>query len=96
MLLRLASWLQQHLFPCVFKQCFGVDCPTCGMQRAFIELLKGDMSASLGYHWALIPTLLLFAFLFLHLIFPLKYGTVVIKALFAIDVATIVLNYIFN
>ena len=66
------------------------------MQRAFIELLKGDLSASLGYHWALIPTLLLFAFLFLHLIFQLKYGTVVIKALFAIDVATIVLNYIFN
>lgn len=96
MLVTLASWLQQHLFPCFFKQCFGVDCPTCGMQRAFVELLKGNLSASLGYHWALIPMLLLFAFLVLHLIFNLKHGTVAIKILFGIDVATIILNYIFN
>jgi len=96
MLVRLANWLQEHLLPCLFKQCFGVDCPTCGMQRAFVELVKGNLSASLSYHWALMPTLLLFSFLAFHLAVKPKYGTLVLKILFGIDVATIILNYIFN
>ena len=66
------------------------------MQRAFIELLKGNLLSSLSYHWALMPTLLLFAFLVLHLIFKYRYGTVIIKILFGVDVAIIILNYIFN
>lgn len=66
------------------------------MQRALIELVKGNLSASLSYHWALIPTLFLFSFLIFHLAVKPKYGTLVIKILFGIDVGTIILNYIFN
>lgn len=90
------SWLQSHLLPCTFKQCFGVDCPTCGMQRAFIELLKGNLTTSLSYHWALIPTLTLFTFLLLHLKFGFSRGTLVLKVLFGVNVGVIILNYIFN
>lgn len=35
-----------------------MDCPGCGLQRAFISLLKGNLSESLHYHAALIPFLL--------------------------------------
>lgn len=48
-------WLEQHLFPCFFKSHFGIECPGCGSQRAFIALLKGNLSESLHYHAAIIP-----------------------------------------
>lgn len=29
-------------FKCIFRALTGYDCPTCGMQRAFVSLLSGD------------------------------------------------------
>ncbi len=52
------EWLEHHLFTCFFKAHFGIDCPGCGLQRAFISLLKGNLSESLHYHAALIPFML--------------------------------------
>lgn len=51
------DWLEQHLFTCFFKAHFGLECPGCGLQRAFISLLRGHLSESLHYHAALIPFL---------------------------------------
>lgn len=66
------------------------------MQRAFVELVQGNVAASLSYHWALIPTLGLFAFLGLHLLFSFKHGAAIIKWLFIIDVVVIAVNFVFN
>jgi len=93
---RLANWLSGHMIPCLFKQVFGIDCPTCGMQRAFVELIKGNLYQSLSYHWALLPTITLALFLAIHLRYKLSFGTLVIKILFTVDIVAIALNYIFN
>ena len=45
------------MFTCFFKAHFGLECPGCGLQRAFISLLRGNLSESLHYHAALIPFL---------------------------------------
>ncbi len=53
------SRLEQHLLPCAYKSIFGFDCPTCGCQRAFICLLKGEFFQSLRIYPPLIPVLAL-------------------------------------
>ncbi len=49
---------------CVWRHLFGITCPGCGMTRAYISLLKGDISAAFGYHfmfWS-VPILLIYVF----------------------------------
>lgn len=38
------------IYRCPFKLIFGVDCPGCGMTRAFISALKLDFKAAFRYH----------------------------------------------
>jgi hypothetical protein len=35
---------------CVLKVLTGIRCPTCGLTRSLCHALRGDWSASLGYH----------------------------------------------
>jgi hypothetical protein len=74
------------LFPCAYKQLFGIDCPMCGFQRSFILLLHGNFRESFFMYPALVPTLVLIGFFFVHLIskkavakgFLLNYSAVVL------------------
>lgn len=74
MLSGMIDWLEQHLFTCFFKAHFGIDCPGCGLQRAFISLLRGHLSESLHYHAALIPFLLTIVLLVAQLILKRDHG----------------------
>lgn len=38
-----------HL-PCVFQWLFGVPCPGCGMTRAWLSVLRGQLTAAFAYH----------------------------------------------
>jgi len=58
MLDNLIQWLQGHMFPCFYKQAFGISCPMCGFQRSVIELLKGNFMESILQFPALFPLLL--------------------------------------
>lgn len=53
---------------CLFDATIGYPCPGCGLTRALISLLKGNLKESLTYHMLLIPTLiyLLYALLTLY------------------------------
>lgn len=44
-----------------------MECPGCGMQRALIALLKGDVLLSLQLHPGLIPLILTFGLLVVQL-----------------------------
>jgi hypothetical protein len=46
------------MLPCAYKSIFGIDCPGCGFQRAFIALLKGNIGESLHLYPAVIPILI--------------------------------------
>ena len=58
---------------CPIKVFLHIDCPGCGLTRATIALLKGDISKSLHYNYTCIFWLItIFLFLFDRYIKPIK------------------------
>lgn len=92
----MAHWLNEHLLPCFYKQYFGIDCPGCGMQRAFIHLLKGNISESIQLYPALIPILFMFFFLVLHLIFKFSKGAKILTFMFTFNCSLIIIHYTYK
>lgn len=90
----LIHWLEAHELPCYYKKFLGVECLGCGMQTAFILLLKGKFIESFLTYPALLPVIFLFLFLILHLIFKFKKGAAVLKFSFIFTVIIMVTSYI--
>lgn len=90
----MVNWLEQHLFTCFFKSHFGMECPGCGMQRALIALLKGDLTDSLKYHAALIPFILTIAALLIQLIIKHRLGGKVVMWLFILTSSITFIQFI--
>lgn len=93
---RVIEWLEQHQAPCSWKEHFGVECPGCGMQRAFIELLKGNIWDSICLYPALIPLMVLLIYTFLHLWINFRKGALVIKILFIFTVFLMFIHFMYN
>jgi hypothetical protein len=84
------------LFPCAYKQLFGIDCPLCGGQRSLMLLVDGHWGKSFLMYPPLIPVLLLTGIFAAYLI-----NRNFIRRRFLVRSATIVLiivmvNYIFT
>ena len=94
MLQNLILWLESHLGTCRFHEQTDLSCPGCGLQRAVIALLKGDLIESLILFPPLLPLMIMFSFLVVHLIFNLRHGALVLKIMYMANVATILLNFI--
>jgi len=93
---KLIYWLESHQLPCMYKKFLGVECPGCGMQRAFIELLKGNFAESIKIFPALIPMIFLVLFLGAHLLFKFRQGAAILKYSFIFTTAIIVIHYLFS
>ncbi|NTW32237.1 MAG: DUF2752 domain-containing protein [Bacteroidetes bacterium] len=94
MLLSLTSWLEEHMFACAYKKYFGIECPGCGMQRAFVEMLNGNFILSLKTYPALLPTIFMLGYLILHLFLKFKKGALVLKISFIFTASIMFINYI--
>ena len=90
----LIDWLEKHQLSCAWKSTFGIECPGCGFQRAFILLLKGKFIESFLTYPALVPIIIMFFYLFLHIKFNFKNGHKLILAMFITNVVIIVVSYI--
>lgn len=88
------DWLESSQGSCVWVSTVGVECPGCGIQRAFILLLKGHIWESIVMYPALIPLIALFFYLIFHLIFKFKKGAVVLKYGFILTTVLIVGTFI--
>ncbi|MDR3094597.1 MAG: DUF2752 domain-containing protein [Bacteroidales bacterium] len=93
-LITIVDWLESKQLPCLTKSIFHIECPGCGMQRALIALLRGDLAESLRLHPGAIPTLAMLMFLTVHLVFKLKNGSRILLYLFSFNVFVIIVNYI--
>ncbi len=88
------EWLQNNAPGCMFKSLFGIDCPGCGMTRAFFSLLKGNLMESLAYNPALIPFLFTLIALFIQLKIKHPKGGLLVMWLFIITSAIAMINFI--
>lgn len=88
------DWLERNQGACFYKKYFGIECPGCGMQRSFIELLKGNLLDSIILYPALLPMMFMFFYLGAHLIFKFEKGYLVLKISFIFTVVIILLNFI--
>jgi hypothetical protein len=88
------DWLEAHMGTCAFVSYFNIECPGCGIQRAFIALLRGDLSSSLSHFPALLPYLSTIAFMLLHLMFKFKNGALYAMWGFVLSVVIMVVSYI--
>lgn len=90
------NWLEQHLGTCFFHKFFGIQCPGCGFQRAFIELIRGNFMESIRLYPALVPIITMFVILVIHLKFKLKNGALILKVIFIFTAGIIIANYIYK
>lgn len=90
----MVSFLENHLFTCFFKSHFGIECPACGLQRAFIALLKGNLIDSLKYHAALIPFIITLLIVIFQLKFKHENGGRIILWSFIITIGISFIQYI--
>lgn len=88
------QWLESNMTPCVYVSFFGVECPGCGIQRAFVLLMKGDLMGSLKMHPGLIPLIGLMGYTFLHLVKRFKNGGKVILYWMIVFLGITLTNYI--
>ncbi len=42
--------MQKAGISCIYKYFFGLECPGCGMTRAFLSFLRLDFKAAFSYH----------------------------------------------
>lgn len=94
--MNIINWLENNLLACPYKKYFGFDCFGCGMQRSIIALFKGDIVSSFCLYPALIPMVLMFSFLIVHLIFKFKNGAKWLKYSFIIVITIVVGNFIYK
>ena len=87
-------FLETHMLRCPYKALTGFDCPGCGMQRAFIELLKGNLLSSLQLYPALLPLLFTLGLTAAHLYFKFRNGAAFIRYSYMITAALIVSSYV--
>lgn len=93
-IMQIIHWLESHLLVCPYKQFVGYDCPGCGMQRSFIELLKGNFGESFHFYPALLPIIFTLLLTATHLIFGFKNGANYIKYSFMITMGIIIISYL--
>lgn len=82
------------MLPCSWKEYFGVECPTCGAQRSFLELISGNFLESIFLFPALIPFLAVVVLTILHLIHKRLVHPKWIVVLFSITVIVLLVSWI--
>jgi hypothetical protein len=95
-LLHIINWLEANQLPCMFRSLTHFDCPGCGFQRSFISLMKGDVVNSFLTYPALIPIILLFVFLALHLAMKFRNGTAILRSAYIFCAGIILVSYIYK
>ncbi|MFN5249544.1 MAG: DUF2752 domain-containing protein [Bacteroidia bacterium] len=63
-----------YFITCPSKKHLGLECPGCGMQRAYFSIYKGKIRESFEYNPGAFPFLFLILFTALHLKFKFKRG----------------------
>ncbi len=92
---KLSAFFESQYATCTFKETTGLDCLGCGMQRSIHALLEGNINASIHFYPAMIPLIIMFGFLALHLLFKFEKGAKALLIMFIVN-ALIISIHFFN
>jgi len=81
---------------CSWKETLGIDCPSCGAQRSFVELIHGHVLESLRLFPALLPLIAVVIITIIHLIRPFKKGPDWIVKLFLLSAGLMLASWIWK
>lgn len=94
MLDKVISFLEQNMLSCSWKKHLSQECMGCGMQRAMVLLLKGNIVESFKMYPALFTLIAMFLYLLLHLKFNFSKGHIVLKYQFIVNAILILGNFL--
>ncbi len=81
------------MLPCMSKKLFGIECLGCGTQRAFVLLLKGEFVEAFKMYPPIYTLVILFLFIFLHLIDKSRNYTRIVISLAIINLIVMIVSY---
>jgi hypothetical protein len=81
------------LLPCLNKSLFGIDCLGCGIQRAFMLLIRGEFILAYKMYPAIYTLLLFGIFLLINKKMKFKNSRNIIITFAIINVLIIVISY---
>ena len=81
------------LLPCLNKSLFGIDCLGCGIQRAFMLLIRGEFILAYKMYPAIYTLLLFGIFLLINKKMKFKNSRNIIIPFAIINVLIIVISY---
>jgi hypothetical protein len=88
------EWLEAHMGACVFMKYLHVECPGCGIQRAFIALLRGNVLESIRLFPALLPYLTTLCMLVWQIYSSTSKKAMLIMFLFLVSTGIMLVSYI--
>lgn len=93
---KLKELFRDNMQTCFYREHLGVECPGCGIQRAILKLMEGDIVGSIKMYPPLFLLLSTLVLLVLHLIFRFRKGAVLLKYLGIATVIAMFLNYVYK
>ncbi|AWM15341.1 DUF2752 domain-containing protein [Flavobacterium sp. NRK F10] len=88
--------MEKYMIPCMSKKLFGVECLGCGTQRSLALLLQGDFVAAFKMYPAIYTLILLFMFIFLHVIDKSRNYTKIVISLAIVNLIIMVVSYFYK
>ena len=78
--------------PCIIEKIFHVECPTCGITRMILSLLKGNIEEAISYNYCLFYMLpFITIFIIIYCIRYIKNGKIELNKFLAIYLFIILL-----
>ena len=93
MTMDIIGFLEKNLLSCPWKE-MGMECTGCGLQRSIVHLLKGEFTQAFFMYPAIYTLLIMFVFLGIHLKYNFVHGARILKWLFLLNLAVILVHYI--
>lgn len=89
----IANWLEAHMLACPTKAIFHLDCPGCGFQSAFVDLMRGDFAGVWEHYPPLIPFLLTMLLLIVAVFTRFRFRLQFLMGAFVMTCTFILVNY---
>ncbi len=87
---------KEYMLPCLNKKLFGFECLGCGMQRALLNIVRGEFVEAFKMYPAIYTILLFFILIGFNFFSKKKVNPKIIYSLAVVNICIIIISYIFK